>query len=51
VLLAEDDEPDDGLAEDGLAEDGDELSLDLLSELLLLAAGALPDEEPRLSVR
>jgi hypothetical protein len=48
VLLAVDDEPAAGVAEEDV---DDELSLGLLSELLLLAAGALLDEEPRLSVR
>jgi hypothetical protein len=41
----------DGLDDDVEDEADDELSLDLVSELLLLAAGALLDEEPRLSVR
>ncbi len=54
MLLAADDEPEDGLVDEAVddedAEDG-EVSLDLPSELLLLAAGALLDEEPRLSVR
>jgi hypothetical protein len=54
VLLAADDEPEDGLVDEAVddedAED-EEVSLDLPSELLLLAAGALLDEEPRLSVR
>jgi hypothetical protein len=54
VLLAAEDEPEDGLVDEAVddedAED-EEASLDLPSELLLLAAGALLDEEPRLSVR
>ena len=54
MLLAVDDEPEDGLVDEAVdavdAED-EEVSLDLPSELLLLAAGALLDEEPRLSVR
>lgn len=48
VLLAVDDVPVDGVVEEEVDE---ELSLGLLSELLLLAAGELLDEEPRLSVR
>lgn len=54
MLLAADDEPEDGLVDDavdGEDEEDEDASLDLLSELLLLAAGALLDEEPRLSVR
>lgn len=47
-LLDVEEEPDDAVDEDEL---DDELSLALLSELLLLAAGVLLDEEPRLSVR
>jgi hypothetical protein len=53
VLLEEEDGVDGVLLDD--EPDDDELlplSEDLLSEpLLLLAAGALPDDEPRLSVR
>lgn len=44
------DELDDDVEDEDDADD-DELSPDLLSEPLLLAAGALLDEEPRLSVR
>jgi hypothetical protein len=52
VLLDEDEELDDGVLVDDEPEDVLPLSEDLLSEVLpLLAAGALPDEEPRLSVR
>jgi hypothetical protein len=54
VLLAADDEPEDGLVDEAVdAEDAEdaEVSLDLPSEPLVLAAGALLDEEPRLSVR
>jgi hypothetical protein len=57
VLLAAEDEPEDGLVDEAVDDEDDEdaedeeASLDLPSELLLLAAGALLDEEPRLSVR
>lgn len=51
MLLAADDEPEDGLAGEAVDGDDEEDSLDLPSEPLLLAAGVLLDEEPRLSVR
>jgi hypothetical protein len=46
LLDAEVDEPDVGVLDDELPP-----SEDLLFESLLLAAGALPEDEPRLSVR
>lgn len=57
-MLFDDEEPDEDeeLVDGVLVDPDDELDEvplleDLLSELLLLAAGALPDDDPRLSVR
>lgn len=57
-MLLDEEEPDeDEELVDGVLVDADDeldevpLLEDLLSELLLLAAGALPDDDPRLSVR